>query len=86
MKKFTGMICESLSTEFSPEGPENKIVLLEVDQVITPNVCTSFLAKIISQFIRNDNGMIMQPVPGVEPLLLDFLQPYLTRKPGKNSG
>jgi KaiC/GvpD/RAD55 family RecA-like ATPase len=85
VKKFTGMICESLSTEFSPEGPENKIVLLEVDQVITPNVCTSFLAKIISQFIHNDNGIIVQPVPGVEPrLLLDFLQPYLSRKPGKN--
>jgi KaiC/GvpD/RAD55 family RecA-like ATPase len=85
VKKFIRIICESLSIEFSHEVQENKIVLIEVDPVITPNVCTSFLAKIIAQFLSNDSNIIAQPVPGIEPrLFLDFLQPYLSRKLGKN--
>ena len=86
VKRLAEIICESLKAKYSTEIPENKIILLQIDRVITPIACTSFLAKLISHCISdNANSIVVQPVPGIEPqLILQFLQPYLGRKPGKN--
>jgi KaiC/GvpD/RAD55 family RecA-like ATPase len=84
-KKFTGIECESLRIQLSTQALKNRLVLLEVDQVISPNVCISFLAKIMSQFINNDDSVIIQPSSDTEPkVLLNYLQPYVYQKLGKN--
>lgn len=84
-KKFTEIMCENLSIPLSHQLTRNRIILLEVDQVITPNVCMPLLAKIISQFIDEDDSVIVQPFLDIEPgLLLNFLQPYMHHKPGSN--
>jgi KaiC/GvpD/RAD55 family RecA-like ATPase len=84
-RKYAGIVCEDLSVEYSNFIP-NKIILIEIDRIISPNAYASFLAKIASQFMsKNDNGIIIQPASGIEQQLIsEYLHPYLGQKARKN--
>jgi hypothetical protein len=61
-------------------------MLIEIDQIISPNAYVSFLAKIASHFMSDyDNGIIIQPASSIEQKLIsEFLHPYLGQKAEKN--
>ncbi|HEY7572608.1 MAG TPA: RAD55 family ATPase [Nitrososphaeraceae archaeon] len=83
--KYTGILCESPNLECS-NLVQNITMLIEIDQIISLNAYASFLAKIASQFMSdNDNGIIIQPASSIErQLISEFLHPYLGRKAEKN--
>lgn|SRR5215467_10197637 len=84
-KKITGILCDSPNIEYY-NSAQNKIMLIEIDQIISPNAYVSFLAKIASHFMSDyDNGIIIQPASSIEQKLIsEFLHPYLGQKAEKN--
>lgn len=61
--------------------PRRGLVLLEMQSNINPRVCLTLLAGTISNVLRNDNPVLIEPFMGIdEKSILSYLRPYSEQK------
>jgi KaiC/GvpD/RAD55 family RecA-like ATPase len=59
--------------------PKKSVILIELDSDINPRVIMTFLARIMSNFVRTCSPILLQPTDGVDPkAVMPYLEPYLS--------
>jgi hypothetical protein len=59
--------------------PKKSVILIELDSDINARIIMTFLARIMSNFVRMSSPILLQPTDEVDPkAVMSYLEPYLS--------